>query len=183
MLTITIGGEEYFDEDSGQFVMLDPVEVWLEHSLVSLSKWESKYQRPFLENDEKTPEEILDYLKGMVVDIDTDPDVLNRCTEQNLKDIQKYIESSESATTFGPSLEGVGASRGETITSELIYYWMVAFRIPFECQQWHLNRLLTLIKICSIKNSDEKKKIPRHEIARRNRELNAKRKAKLNTKG
>jgi hypothetical protein len=109
-----------------------------------------------------------------------DLDVLNRASQENIDEIQEYIDSSQSATTFGQMPERRGP--GEVITSELIYYWIVSFNIPFDCERWHLNRLFALIRICNIKNSPPKK-MSRTEVALRNRDLNAKRKAELGTSG
>jgi hypothetical protein len=154
----------------------------LEHSLVSLSKWESKYQRPFLSNSKKTSEELFDYLWMMILTPNVDPKVMYRLSQENIDDIQEYIDSSQSATTFG-ELPGRKAP-GEVITNELIYYWMVAYTIPFECQYWHLNRLFALVKICNIKNSKHGgKRMSRGELARRNADLNAKRRQELGTAG
>lgn len=184
MLRITIEGDEVYDEKNNEFHTFGDVVLDLEHSLISLSKWESKYQKPFLSSGEKTTEELFGYLKAMIITPDEDSDALYRalyrCSQKNIDEIQQYIDSSQSATTFGLMPER--RSPGEVITSELIYYWMVAFNIPFECQHWHLNRLFALIRICNIKNS-KPRKMSRNEIAQRNRELNAKRRAELGTKG
>lgn len=180
MLTITIQGDEVYDESTETFGTVGDFTVDLEHSLISLSKWESKYQKPFLANGEKAPEEILDYVNMMVLTPGVPSNFVLRLTDANIKEIKAYIESKQSATTFGQMPERKG--RGETITAELIYYWMVAFTIPFECQHWHLNRLFSLIRICNIKNS-KPKKMSRHDIAARNRELNAQRRELLNTSG
>lgn len=180
MLKITIDEDEVFNEEDNTFSHDGGVTIELEHSLISLSKWESKFQKPFLSPGVKTSEEVFGYLEAMVVTPDVGLDVLYRCTQKDIDQIQEYIDSSQSATTFGAMPERRGP--GEVITSELIYYWMVAFNIPFECQYWHLNRLFALVRICNIKNSPPKK-MARHEIAQRNRELNAKRKAELGTSG
>ena len=180
MLTIIIEGDESFNEETQTFETVNDVVIELEHSLISLSKWESKYQKPFLSSGEKTSEEIFGYLKAMIVTPNLDPDVLYKCSQKNIDEIQRYIDSNQSATTFGSMPERRGP--GEVITSELIYFWMVSFNIPFDCQYWHLNRLFSLIRICNIKNSKQKK-MSRSEIIQRNRELNAKRKAELNTSG
>lgn len=179
MLRVVIG-EEGFNEETQTFVLVDPITVDLEHSLISLSKWESKHQKPFLSSEDKTRDEIYGYVKEMLVTQEVDPDVLMRCSPENLDAIQSYIDSPQSATTFGSMPERRGP--GEVITSELIYYWMVAFNIPFECQNWHLNRLFALIRICNIKNA-KPQKMSRHETAMRNRELNAKRREQLGTLG
>jgi hypothetical protein len=180
MLRLIIEGAEFFDEEHNTFEQHGDIVVELEHSLISLSKWESQYQKPFLNKEVKTSEEIFGYLKAMIVTPGMDPDVLNKCSQKEILEIQAYIDSRQSATTFGDMPDRQGP--GETITSELIYYWMVAFNIPFECQHWHLNRLFSLIRVCNVKNSPPKK-MSRHEIAQRNRELNAKRRAEHGTSG
>lgn len=179
MLRLVLG-DEFFNEETQEFEIPNQVVVDLEHSLISLSKWESDYQKPFLGVGEKTSEEIFGYLKAMIISPNVDPDVLYTCTQSTIDKIQAYIDSSQSATTFGTMPERRGP--GETITSELIYFWMVSYNIPFECQHWHLNRLFALIRICNIKNTPPKK-MSRNEIAQRNRELNERRKQELGTKG
>lgn len=179
MLTIIIEGDEYYDEETEQFYTVNDVVVTLEHSLLSLSKWESKHQKPFLSSGQKTPEEIFSYLSEMLVS-PQDPGVLHTFSQKEFDAVQEYIDSPQSATTFGQMPERRGS--GETITSELIYYWMVTFNIPFECQQWHLNRLFALIRVCNVKNSPPAK-MSKHAIAARNRQLNEQRKAQLNTTG
>lgn len=180
MLKLTISGTEYFNEKTETFETVGDIDLELEHSLVSLSKWESKFKKPFLSNDKKTTQEIFYYIEAMIISPIHPSDTLFRLTQDNLTKINDYIESTESATTFGSM--PVRKGKGEIITSELIYYWMVAFTIPFECEYWHLNRLFALIRICNIKNS-KPKKMSRHEIASRNRELNAVRRAQYNTSG
>lgn len=181
MLRIIIEGDESYNEETNTFETVGDVVLDLEHSLFSLSKWESKYQKPFLSSQQKTQEEIFGYLKAMIVTPDVDPDVLYRCSQKNINQIQEYIDSSQSATTFGVMPERRGP--GEVITSELIYYWIVSFNIPFDCQYWHLNRLFALIRICNIKNSKGAQKMSRNELAARNRDLNAKRRAELGSTG
>lgn len=181
MLKIIIEPTESYNEETETFSTLDDeVVVELEHSLLSLSKWESKFKKPFLAIGQKTSEEIFEYIKFMVTTPGLDPDVLNNCSQKNINQIQEYIDSSESATTFGIMPERRG--RGEVITAELIYYWMITFNIPVKFEEWHLNRLFALIKIFNIKNSKQKK-VSRHEMAQRNRDLNAQRKAQLGTSG
>jgi hypothetical protein len=180
MLKLILEGDEFYDEASNTFSTVGDVVLEFEHSLVSLSKWESIFQKPFLKPEEKTAEEILAYIEAMILNENYDENIISRLTQANLDRINAYIESPQSATTFGYMPETTG--RGETITSELVYYWLVAFNIPFECQHWHLNRLFALIRICNIKNS-KPKKMSRSEVAQRNRDLNAQRKAQLNTTG
>ena len=179
MLEITIPGLEYFDEETNEFIYYADERIQLEHSLVSISKWESKWCKPFLDGKNKTLEEILDYVHCMCLDETVDKMTLTRLTEDNLKDINEYIARPMTATTFSNEKKGGGR---ETVTSELIYYWMVTFNIPFECQHWHLNRLLTLVKVCNIKNNPPKKMSAR-EIMTRNKALNEARKKQFQTKG
>lgn len=180
MLKINVQGKEYWNAKDSVFETKGDLELKLEHSLISLSKWESKHQKPFLASSDKTPQEILDYIEAMILTRVYPDDVFSRFSQQNFADINAYIESSQSATTFGtmPARKG----RGEVITSELIYYWMVAFQIPFECEQWHLNRLFALVRICNLKNS-KPTKMSKSEISARNRELNAQRRSQYNTRG
>lgn len=180
MLKIMVGEEEYYNEETEEFESVAIAELELEHSLISLSKWESHYKKPFLSSDAKTSEEILYYVEMMVVSPLNPKDLLTKLSDSNVVEIQAYIESTESATTFGKMPKTPG--RGEVITSELIYYWMVAFAIPFECEFWHLNRLFALIRICNIKNAPQKKKT-RAEAAIERRELNEKRKREYGTSG
>lgn len=180
MLNLKIDGDEYFNEETQMFESVEDVEIQLEHSLLSLSKWESKVKRPFLSKDSRTPEEMKMYIEAMIISTDYPKDIVNKFSRKNMQEIIDYIDSSESATTFGTMPEVRG--RGEIITSELIYYWMVMFNIPFECENWHLNRLFALIRICNLKNS-KPKQLSRHQIAARNKALNEKRRAELNTSG
>lgn len=180
MLKIIIEEDELFNETTSTFEKVERTEFDLEHSLISLSKWESKYQKPFLSSDSKTAEEIFNYIQCMVVSSHLDLDVLYRISQKDIVRIQEYIDSSQSATTFGAMPKSRGPS--EIITSELIYYWMVAFNIPFDCEYWHLNRLFALVRICNIKNSPPEE-LSRNELAQRNQALNAKRRAELGTTG
>ena len=152
----------------------------LEHSLVSLSKWESKWCKPFLSNKGLTDEESLDYIKCMVISKNVNPEVFDHFTKDNVKAVIDYINAPMTATTF--SKESNGKTNKEVVTSELIYYWMIAYNIPSEYQKWHLNRLLTLIRVCGIKNAPPKK-MGKGEIMRNNAALNAARRAKLHSKG
>ena len=180
MLRIRIEGEEFFDEVDNTFSTVGDIVLDLEHSLISLSKWESQFQKPFLGQGSKTTEEILEYIKAMIVTPEFPNDVMKRFSHTHLSQVNEYIESEQSATTFGQMPRTPG--RPETVTSELIYYWMVAFNIPWAAENWHLNRLFALIRICNIKQQ-KPKKMSRNEIAARNRELNAARKAQLGTTG
>ena len=181
MLTLRIPmSQEGWDEEKQEFVEPRCQTLQLEHSLVSLSKWESKWQKPFYSKKEMTDEEALDYIKCMTLSKNVDPDVYKHITRENVKEVMDYIENPMTATTFGKNDKG--QINKEVITSELIYYWMIASNIPFECQKWHLNRLITLIRVCSIKNTSPKKRSKR-EIMSRNAALNAARRQQMNTSG
>lgn len=181
MLMIVVPGVEGWDEAKEEFVTAKPpVTLQLEHSLISLSKWESKWEKPFLSKDRKTREETLDYIRCMNLNPGTPIDVYQRLSSANLKAINQYIDASCTATTIHES--GHSAKSSEGITSELIYYWMVALNIPFECQKWHLNRLLTLIRVCNIKNQPPKKQSKRTTM-RQNSALNAARRRQARSKG
>ena len=180
MLRITIPAKEWYDEKTETFLETKETTISLEHSLVSISKWESKWQIPFLSSSEKTFEQTLDYIKCMTTSQNVDPNVYLSLTKENFDSIASYINSPMSATTFRDDAQR-GRNR-EIITSELIYYWMVAAQIPFECQKWHLNRLLTLIRICSIKNQPPKK-MGKRGVMSQNAALNAARRKRLNSSG
>ena len=180
MLELTIITEpEQWDEVNQQFIPPKGHLLRLEHSLVSISKWESKWGKPFLSKREKTQEEVIDYIKCMTTTQNVDPNVYKFLSNENVNDINEYINAPMTATTFSNNEKN---GNREVITAEIIYYWMIALNIPFECQKWHLNRLLTLVKVCSIKNQPPKK-MSKKEIMSRNAALNAARKKQYNTKG
>lgn len=180
MLKVTIPASEDYDPIHNLFIEHKEQTLTLEHSLVSLSKWESKFKKPYLSNEEKTIEETLDYIKFMTITPNVSDDVYHRIPYSVFTEIKDYIADPMSATTF--SDEKNRKFKRETITAELIYYWMIALGIPFECQKWHLNRLLTLIRVCGIKNAPQKNK-SRREILNENRDLNAARRKALGTRG
>ena len=183
MLRITIPKTELWDERKEEFVSVKERTLELEHSLVSLSKWESKWCKPFLTDAKRTDEETIDYIRCMTITPNVDPKIYYALTKENIMQINAYIESPMTATFFSKDKEKgrIGTSR-EIITSELIYYWMISFNIPFECQKWHINRLITLIKVCSIKN-EPPKKMSKKSLMSRNAALNAARRKQFNTKG
>lgn len=179
MLTIKIPDREWFNDATQEFVTVKGTTLQLEHSLVSLSKWEAKWNVPFLSKEEKTIEQTLDYIHCMTITQNVNPMVYEQLSEENIEQINNYINMPMTATTFN-NLDH--KSSREIITSELIYYWMIALNIPMECQKWHLNRLLTLIRVCNAKNAPPKKMSAR-DIMSRNSALNAARRKKYNTKG
>lgn len=179
MLLVTVPANELFDEQKSEFISVKTTTLQLEHSLLSLSKWESKWCKPFLGREDKTVEEITDYVRCMTINPGVDQNVYRCLTNENIDVIRKYIDSPMTATTF--SDKNSKPSR-EIVTSELIYYWMISSKIPFECQKWHLNRLLTLIRVCTIKNTPGTK-MSKSELIDRNTQLNKMRRAALGSKG
>lgn len=179
MLTITIPGDEFFDQEKQVFITQNDVVLEMEHSLVSLSKWESKYEKPFL-SSEKTMEEVLDYVRMMTLTPDIPPEVFYKLTETNVEEINTYFNAKMTATWFNEKAKEAKAR--EIITAEVIYYWMISMQIPLECQYWHLNKLLTLIKVFNAKNAPEKKRSKR-EIAQERRRINEMRRKQMGTTG
>lgn len=180
MLQITVLPNELWDEEKQEFVYVERQTLRLEHSLVSLAKWEAKWNKPFLTKEEKTKEEVLDYIRCMTITQNVKPEIYMSLTDKNLDEIYEYMNAPMTATTFSNVKNG--KRNIERITAEIIYYWIIALNIPFECQKWHLNRLFTLITVCSIKNQPSKKRSMR-EIMQHNTALNAARRAKLHSMG
>jgi hypothetical protein len=180
MLTVTVGATDFFNEETGSFEVHGGVELQLEHSLASLSKWESIYEVPFLGPKSKTPEQLFKYIECMVLAPNPPGDILQKLSQENVEEIQAYIDRKMTATWFS-EIEPQTKNQ-ETITAELVYYWLTVYNIPFECETWHLNRLFTLIRIASLKQQ-KPKKMSRADVARRNRELNQQRRAQLKSKG
>lgn len=179
LLQVIIPASEKYDESSNTFFKTKEQKLNLEHSLVSISKWESKWKKPFISRESKTIEETLDYIRCMTINPNVDPNVYLDIPQDVLKKIQDYIDDPMTATWINSKENG---SNRQIITSELIYYWMVSYRIPIECQKWHLNRLLMLIRVCDEKNKAPKK-MKKSDILSRNARLNAARRAKLHSKG
>lgn len=191
-LTITIQPKEFYDEVKNRFINVKETELTLEHSLISISKWESKYKKPFLvEHSIASPEELMYYVQCMTISPQKpDPMLYYALSEENMNDIMKYINDPMTATWFSEDkLENGKKKRHkkEILTNEVIYWQMSALEIPWQCEKWHLNRLLTLIRVASLKNEeaygDKNNKPNKNEILKRNAALNAQRKAKLHTKG
>ena len=180
MLLIEIPPGEFWDELKHEFVYTPKQTLQMEHSLVSLSKWESKWNKAFLSKREKTTEEIMDYIQCMTLTPGVAPEVYASLTRENIDQIQRYISAPMTATVI-PQDKGGGNSR-ETVTAELIYWWMITLQIPFECQYWHLNRLLALVRVCNVKNSPPKKTSKR-ELASRYAAQNAANRRRLGSRG
>ena len=195
MLEIKIEAKEGWDpnanDGNGGLINTKPMVLCLEHSLVSLSKWEAKFKKPYLSDTEKTDEEIMYYIKCMTITQNVDPAVYKLLNKNDLKAINDYVMDSMTATWFSDNRKKVEGQpptpqSKEIITSELIYYWMISYQIPFECQKWHLNRLLTLIRICNVKEKQangKNGKMSKRDILSQNRALNAARRQRLGTKG
>ena len=180
MLQIVVPATELYDETKQEFINTKEQTLQLEHSLVSLAKWESKWHKAFLSKNEKTEEETIDYIRCMTLTQNVNPDVYSCLTPENFNQINAYIENPMTATCF--SEDRSGKTNREVITAEVIYHWMIALNIPPEYQKWHLNRLLTLIRVCNIKNQPPKK-MSRREAMSRNAALNAARRKQFNTTG
>lgn len=188
MLQITIPSVELWDENTKRFIRTKEQTLQLEHSLVSLRKWESKWHKPFLgksglTDDRLTDEELLDYIRCMTITQNVDPSVYLFLSQDNIKQINEYINNPMTATWFSDDKDNKkGHASREQVTAEIIYYWMIGFQIPVEFQKWHLNQLLTLIKVCEIKNQPPKKR-SKKDILSRNAALNKARREKLKSKG
>lgn len=185
MLKIVIPKQELFNNQTSEFIYIKEQTIQLEHSLVSISKWESKWLKPYFSKNKKTREELIDYIRCMTISQNIDPNVYYGLTEENYSLITKYIESPMTATVINDDgFDNKNAKKNKTfITSELIYYWMISLNIPIEFQKWHINRLLTLIRVCQIKNSPDNKKRSKSEVAKYYSELNKKRRKELNSSG
>lgn len=180
MLQLIIPALEKYDEINNEFIPTKEQIIQVEHSLVSISKWESKWGKPFLSKEPKTTEETNDYIRCMTITQNIGQQIYDNLTSENVDEVSKYIDASMSATWF--TKEANKGTSKEIITSEIIYYWMITYNIPFECQKWHLNRLLTLIRVCDKKNAPNKN-MPKSEVMARNKELNNARRQQSNSKG
>lgn len=181
MLKITIPSAEAYDYLKNEFVYTKEQTLSLEHSLVSISKWESKWHKPYLSKEQKTVEETIDYIRCMTITQNVDPRVYYCIPENEYQKIVEYIENPMTATWFSNEQEMKGR-QGRIVTSELIYYWMISYGIPFECEKWHLNRLITLIRVCG-EEEKPKQKMSTHQLLSRNAKLNKQRRAALHSKG
>lgn len=181
MLEITIpAGDELWDEKNERFIYPKEQHLRLEHSLVSISKWESKWNKVFLSKEPKTYEQTIDYIKDMTLNQNVDPITYTRLTNEHIDMVNQYMEAPMTASSVTEE-KNTPQSR-EQITSELIYYWMLSYNIPVECQKWHLNRLLMLIRICNAKNKPPKKRSKR-DLYRHHAEVNAANRKRFKSKG
>lgn len=194
MLKITIPPREIYDDESGEFYYVDRHELQLEHSLISVSKWEAKWHKAFLDEPNKTVDETIDYIRCMCMNRDVDPEIFKHISREDVLRVQDYITDPMTATHFLDDSypdKPQNLQQKDKITSELIYYWMVSLGIPFECEKWHLNRLLTLIKVCGKKNeaamNSSKARGKHRKSASRpsvnTAAINAQRRAAMNSRG
>ncbi len=181
-LTVTIPANEFWDFRKEEFVNTADTIIHIEHSLAAIAKWEAHWRKPFLSNNALTGEELLDYIRCMTLEEDIDFNVYLALSQQNMEAIRAYLEEPMTATWFKEEKKGKGGRMGSASTAEIIYYYMVELGIPFECENWHFNRLMTLIRVCSEKQAVPKK-MARKDIFAQNAALNAQRKARLGTRG
>lgn len=182
MLHIVVPEMEFFNESTNEFFSIKEQKLSLEHSLVSISKWEAKWKKAFIGTPEKTREEILDYIRCMTITQNVNPLVYEALTSENIKAVCDYIDDPMTATKFNDSRKTSGRVKSKIVTSEEIYYQMIANNIPPEYQKWHINRLITLIRVCQIKG-DKPKKMKKSEVAKQNAAINEARRKKMNSKG
>lgn len=180
MLQITVPATELWDEQKREFVYVKEQTLQLEHSLVSLSKWESKWCKSFIAAKHKTREEALDYIRCMTLTCDVSPNVYKCLTNENIRQIKDYIDAPMTATTVREDRNN--KPNREIITAELVYHWMIETQVPFECREWHLNNLIMLIRVRYAKLQPPKK-MTQTEIMARNKVLNEARKKEWNTTG
>ena len=173
---------EGWDEEKQEFVEPTVQVLQLEHSLVSLSKWEAKWCKPFLSDTEKTHEETIDYVRCMTITQNVDPSVYTHLTQKNIDMINEYMGAKMTATWFSDDKRKGKKNKNKQITNELIYYWMSSLNIPMECQKWHLNRLFTLIQVHDAENTPSNK-MSKKETMNRNRMLNEARRKQYKSKG
>ncbi len=183
MLEITIPGHEMWDAEKEEFIpTTKPETLQLEHSLISLSKWESKWEKPFLGGGLSNYEETIDYIRCMTISKVNDPSIYYRIPVSEIKKVEEYIHAPMTATWFSDDKTKKVSGKKEVVTAEILYYDMIALGIPFECQKWHLNRLITLIRVCQ-KKQEKPEKRSKREIMESNKELNARRRAAMHSKG
>lgn len=180
MLQIEIPYQEFYNEVTGEFDYVEPCTLNLEHSLISLSKWESKWKKPFMTEQGYTRDEIVDYIRCMTLNQKVDPKVYHTLTQNDIAKVKNYITDPSTATKVYDYRPNKGQKR-EIYTSEVIYSQMISLGIPFCCEKWHLNRLLMLIKVCSVRGTDLQ--MSQAAIFSQNKELNAMRRAAMHSNG
>ena len=176
MLTLTIPAKELFNEATNEFILFPETELHLEHSLISLSKWESKWKKPFLSKEDHTKEEILSYIYFMSIDRNPDMAVIEHIGYDQYKEVLEYIGDPHTATKIYDRRPQKGG-KADVYTSEVLYYYMIYYGIPWTAEKWHLNRLLTLIRVCGIKGGTTNQSMDMNAIFAQNRALNAARRA------
>lgn len=182
MLEIVIPSTELWDEKNEQFIYTNEQKLQLEHSLVSLSEWESRWCKPFIGKKDKTKEQIIDYIKCMTITQNVKDECYDYLTTENIEQIDNYIAKPMTATWFRENKNTANVKR-RPITAELIYCWMIAFDIPIQCEKWHLNKLLTLIRVCNEENRPQDKKISKQELMKQHSAINATNRKRFNSKG
>lgn len=189
MLNIDIPKGKEWDDDLQKFVSHDELHLSLEHSLISISRWESKWHKPFLDDKEKTEEELFDYIRCMCVTQNVTIDKIKELPKEAVAQINQYINDEYTGTHFTDYRKNQKNrnSRNEIMSSERIYYSMIAYNIPFSCEKWHLSRLMTLIRVCQFEaerqDPKSKNKMSLNDIYARNRALNEQRRKAWHTKG
>lgn len=178
MLQLQIKGGRLFNEQTEEFIIVKPATIRLEHSLISIQKWESKWHKSYLSLSHPMAE-MLDYIRCMAIEPNVDPNFPMALTPMELVQIRNYMDDSMTATTFSSNKKE--RPRKKTITAEVIYYWMTLFNIPFDCAKWHINQLLTLIKVCSIENNPPK--MNKKEAGAQRAALNRARRARMGSSG
>ena len=183
MLELYIEGCELYNDATNEFIYVQPTKLQLEHSLISIRKWEAKTHKPFLKDENKTTDEIREYIKCMTINPVKNPDIYKYLSVSDIQKVITYIQDPMTATWFSDNAKHLGKKIGfgEIVTAEIIYYWMCTMNIPLECEKWHLNQLLTLVRVISEKNKDPK--VDKKQAARNRAMLNAQRKAKYHTRG
>lgn len=181
MLEISIAARDLFDERTQEFISFKGALIKLEHSLLSISKWEAKWHRPFLSDKIKmSEEELIDYIRCMTITQNVCPETYYALSNDNIEEIRRYIDNPMTATWFND--KDKAGNKRKTITSEIIYYWMVSLGIPFSCEKWHLNRLLTLIRVCNIESAP-KKRMSKGDIYKQNSTINRARRQMMGSRG
>lgn len=181
MLVLKFDGQELYNEHTEEFETTPAFELELEHSLVSLSKWEEKWEKPFLGRGAKSTEETLDYIKQMTLTPNVPPEIYTRITGEHIELLSKYIDSKRTATWFSNEKKA-GRSSSEMVTAEIIYSWLILLEISFEVETWHLNKLVTLVKVINQKKS-KPKKMSKADQMQQQRDLNAQRRAQMGSSG